>query len=57
MLKEYEHRLDEVAEKTALPEPLRKISACYCPHAVIPLENPSYIVKKILKGYSFEGLY
>lgn len=24
MLKEYEHRLDEVTEKTALPEPLRK---------------------------------
>lgn len=24
---------------------------------VIPLENLSYTVKKILKGYSFEGLY
>ncbi|MCM1189682.1 MAG: hypothetical protein NC541_10360 [bacterium] len=27
------------------------------PNLVIPLPNPSYTVKKILTGYSFEGLY
>ncbi len=29
----------------------------YSKTIVIPLENASYTVKKILKGYSFEGLY